>query len=164
MNKQDKNKFQHLAIALSDASYQCGMSTKLSLEEYYHYYEKYEESLANLYDFAKDFDRLAPVTVTIEQPKMGQEFVDKLLEAMKDIGAAEGIGYELTRKESPKPAKQNEASAHEKDEKLTDELKKKLLSLNSDEFAAFVSELRLPRCIHCSTMRNGRPCYCQNDE
>ena len=58
------------------------MSTKLSLEEYYHYYEKYEESLANLHDFAKDFDRLAPVTVTIEQPKMGQEFIDKLLEAI----------------------------------------------------------------------------------
>jgi hypothetical protein len=82
MNKQDKSKFLELLINLSDASYQCGMSTKLSLEEYYHYYEKYEESLANLHDFAKDFDRLAPVTVTIEQPKMGQEFIDKLLEAI----------------------------------------------------------------------------------
>jgi hypothetical protein len=164
MNKQDKNKFLELLINISDASYQCGMSTKLSLEEYYPLYEKHEESLANLHDFAKDFDRLAPVTVTIEQPKMGQEFIDKLLEAMNDIGAEEGIGYELTRKESPKPAKQNEALPHENDEKLSSELTKKLLSLNSDEFAAFVSELRLQRCIHCSTMRNGRPCYCQNDE
>jgi hypothetical protein len=160
MNKQDKSKFLELLINLSDASYQCGMSTKLSLNEYYPLYKKHEKSLANLRDFVKDFDRVAPV----EQPKQEPSFIDQLLAAMNDIGAEEGIGYELTRKESPKPAKQNEASTHENDEKLPDELTKKALSLTDDKFIGFVSDLRLQRCIYCGTMRNGSHCHCQNDE
>lgn len=160
MNKKDKSKFLELLINLSDASYQCGLSNKLSLNEYYPLYDKHEKSLANLHDFAKDFDRV----IQVEQPKQEPSFIELLVAAMNDIGAAEGIGYELTCKESPKPAKQNEALPHENNENLPDELTKKALSLNSDEFAALISELRLQRCIHCGIILGGRHCHCENDE
>jgi hypothetical protein len=160
MNKQDENKFEDLLTKFGDASYNCGKNSALVLEEYSPFYMKYSKTRANLLNFVKEFDRIAPV----EAPKIDSSFIEQLLKAMNDLGEADGIGYKLIAKESPKPAKETEASPHENDEKLCDELKKKALSLSNKDFLELIGILGLKRCLDCGTMQKGRACQCNNDE